>query len=120
MSLVYLSITPFRFQDFGSSLLSLFCIIFQVGCLSPTLLFGLVCFYHVPSPVGYFYAFSFCLGCCVCGALSAGQKVMVPPNCEVCSMRVVLDQWFVKVSWLWELVSVFWWLELDLFSLECN
>ena len=31
-----------------------------------------------------------------------------------------LDQWLVKVSWLGELMSVFWWLELDLFSLECN
>ena len=25
-----------------------------------------------------------------------------------------------KVSWLGKLVSVFWWVELDLFSLECN
>ena len=31
-----------------------------------------------------------------------------------------LDEWMVKVSWLWKLVSVFWWVELDLFSLECN
>ena len=29
-----------------------------------------------------------------------------------------LDQWLVKVSWLGELVLVFWWVELDLFSLE--
>ena len=28
--------------------------------------------------------------------------------------------WLVKVSWLGELVSVFWWVELDFFSLECN
>jgi len=33
---------------------------------------------------------------------------------------VVLDEWLVKVSWLGKLVSVFWWVELDLFSLECN
>jgi len=26
----------------------------------------------------------------------------------------------VKVSWLGELASMFWWMELDLFSLECN
>ena len=26
----------------------------------------------------------------------------------------------VKVSWLGKLVSVFWWVKLDLFSLECN
>ena len=31
-----------------------------------------------------------------------------------------LDEWLVKVSWLGELASVFWWVELDLFSLECN
>ena len=27
---------------------------------------------------------------------------------------------FVKVSWLGELVSVFWWVEMDLFSLKCH
>ena len=31
-----------------------------------------------------------------------------------------VDLWLVKVSWLGKLVSVFWWVELDLFSLECN
>ena len=31
-----------------------------------------------------------------------------------------LDEWLVKGSWLGKLVSVFWWVELDLFSLECN
>ena len=31
-----------------------------------------------------------------------------------------LDGWLVKVSWLRKLVSVFWWVELDFFSLECN
>ena len=31
-----------------------------------------------------------------------------------------LDEWFVKVSWLTKLASVFWWMELDLFSLQCN
>ena len=28
--------------------------------------------------------------------------------------------WLVKVSWLGKLVSVFWWVELDFFSLESN
>ena len=28
--------------------------------------------------------------------------------------------WLVKVSWLGKLVSVFWWVVLDFFSLECN
>ena len=29
-------------------------------------------------------------------------------------------RWLVKVSWLGKLVLVFWWVELDFFSLECN
>ena len=32
-----------------------------------------------------------------------------------------MDGWqFVKVSWLGKLLLVFWWMELDFFSLECN
>ena len=31
-----------------------------------------------------------------------------------------LNGWLVKVSWLGKLVSVFWWVELDFFSLECK
>ena len=31
-----------------------------------------------------------------------------------------MDEWLVKVSWLGKLVLVFWWVELDLFSLEFN
>ena len=31
-----------------------------------------------------------------------------------------LDDWLIKVSWLGKLVSVFWCVELDFFSLECN
>ena len=37
---------------------------------------------------------------------------------QICKLG--LDEWLVKVSWLGELASVFWWVELDLFSLECN
>ena len=33
---------------------------------------------------------------------------------------VGLDEWVVNISWLGKLVSVFWWVELDLFSLERN
>ena len=36
------------------------------------------------------------------------------------SLRVGLYQWLVKVSWLGKLVSVFWWVELEFFSLECS
>ena len=35
-------------------------------------------------------------------------------------MWVGLDGWLVKVSWLGKLVLLFWWVELDFFSLECN
>ena len=45
---------------------------------------------------------------------------MVPLYCGGSSLWVGLDEWLVKVSWLGKLVSVFWWVELDLFSLECN
>ena len=41
-------------------------------------------------------------------------------NCGDSSLWVVLDEWLVKVSWLGKCVSVFWWVELDFFSLECN
>ena len=75
-------------------------------------------FYQVPSPPGYFSAYSFYLVCCVWSLLFAGQSDKVPPNCRVCSLWVGLDPWLVKVSWLGELVSVFWWMELDLISLE--
>ena len=45
---------------------------------------------------------------------------MVPLYYGGSSLWVGLDKWLVKVSWLGELVSVFWWVELDLFSLESN
>ena len=45
---------------------------------------------------------------------------MVPLNSGVFLLWVGLDQWLLKVSWLGELVSVFLWVELDLFSLECS
>ena len=41
-------------------------------------------------------------------------------NCGVCSLWAGLGQWLVKVAWLEELVSVFWWVELDVFSLMCS
>ena len=40
--------------------------------------------------------------------------------CGICSLCVGLYRWLVKVSWLGKLVSVFWWVELYFFSLECN
>ena len=40
--------------------------------------------------------------------------------CGVSSLWVGLYRWLVKVSWLGKLVSAFWWMELDFFSLKCN
>ena len=120
LSLIYLPVTPFCFQDFGSSLLSLFQILFQVDSRIPLLLFDLVGIYYVPLYAKYFSAFSFPLECCVWGALSVYWKFVVPLYVGACSLWVGLDWWIVKVSWLGELVSVFWWVQLDLFSLECN
>ena len=76
--------------------------------------------YHVPLPAEYFSAFSFSLDCCVWDALSVGWKFVVRLYCGSCSLWVGLDEWLVKVSWLGELASVFWWVELHLFSLKCN
>ena len=77
-------------------------------------------FYHVPLPAEYFSALSSCLDCCVWGGLSECWKFVVPLYCGGSSLWVWLVEWLVKVSWLGKLVSVFWWVELDLFSLECN
>ena len=40
--------------------------------------------------------------------------------CGISSLWVGLDGWLVKVSWVGKLVSEFWWVKLDFFSLECN
>ena len=40
--------------------------------------------------------------------------------CGVSSLCVGLYRWLVKVSWSGKLVSVFCWVELDFFSLECS
>ena len=54
------------------------------------------------------------------GTLSVCWKFVVPIYYGVSSLWVVLDEWLVNVSWLGKLLSVFWWVVLDLFSLECN
>ena len=76
--------------------------------------------YHVPLPAEYFAAFSSCLYCCAWGGLSVCWKFVVPLYCGLSSLWVELNEWLVKVSWLGKLVSVFWWVELDRFSLKCN
>ena len=120
MSSGYLSVTPFCFQDFGSFLLSLFGIIYQVDSLSLPLWFGLVGIYPLPLPAGYFSTFSSCLDFCVWGGLSVFWQFVIPVYCGGSLLWVGLDVWLVKDSWLGKLVSVFWWVELDFFSLECT
>ena len=68
----------------------------------------------------YFSAFSSCLYYCVWGDFSIFWQFVIPLYCEGSSLWVGLDGWLVKVSWLGKFVSVFWWVELDFFSLECS
>ena len=82
--------------------------------------FGLVGIYPVPLPTGCFSAFSSCLYCCVWGGLSGFWQFVAPLYCGGSSLWVGLDGWPVKVFWLGKLVSVFWWVELDFFFLECS
>ena len=115
----YLSVTPICFQDFGLFSLS-FGIIYQVDSLSLPIFFGLVGIYPVPLPVGYFSAFLSCLYCYVWDGLSVFWQFVVPLYCGGSSRWVGSDEWLVKVCWLGKLVSVFWWVKLDFFSLEWN
>ena len=116
----YASVTPICFQDFTSFSLSFFRILYQVDSISLPLLFGLVGIYPIPLPAGYFSAFSSCLYCCVWGGLSVFWQLVVPLYCGGSLLWVGLDGWLVKVFWLGKLVSVFWWVELAFFFLECN
>ena len=78
--------------------------------------------FSFPLLVGHFSAFSSCLDCCVWSGLSVFCWSVVPFffYCEDFTQWVGLDGWLVKVSWLGKLVSVFWCMEMDFFSLECN
>ena len=75
--------------------------------------------YPVPLPAGYsslhlVYIAEFGVAFLYSGSLWSSLY------CGVSSLRVGLYRWLVQVSWLGKLMSVFWWLELDFFSLECN
>ena len=74
----------------------------------------------IPLSISYFSAFSPCLYCCVWGGLPVFWQFVVPLYGGGSSLWVGLDGWLVKVSWLGKLVLVFWWVELDFFSLECT
>ena len=54
------------------------------------------------------------------GGLSVFWQFVAPLYCGGSLLWVGLDGWLVEVSWLGKLVLVFWWVELDFFSLECN
>ena len=120
MSPGYLSVTLLSFQYFGSFSLSLFGILYQIDSLSLLLLFGLVGIYPVHLPAGYFSDFSSCLYCCVWGGFSVFWQFVDLSLLWSFLAVVGLEGWLVKVSWLRKLVSVFWWVELNFFSLECN
>ena len=76
--------------------------------------------YPVPFPAGYSSISSSCLYCCVLRDLSVFRQFVVPVYYGGSLLWVELYRQLVKVSWLGKLVSVFWWVELDFFSLECN
>ena len=93
---------------------------FRLDSLSPPLLFDLVVIFHVPLLVGYFSAFSSCLDCFVWSGLSVFCWSVVPFYCGDFTKWVGFNDLFVKVSWLGKLVSLFWCMKMDFFSLECN
>ena len=78
--------------------------------------FGLVGIYPVPLPAGYSSVTSSCLYYCVWGGLSVfWQFVEFSLLWSFLAVSGVL--WVVCQGFL---VRVFWWVELDFFSLKCN
>ena len=96
---MFLVVSPFYFHIFGSSLLSLHWILFQVDCLFPLHLFGLVGFCLAPSPIVCFSVFSFCITYCVWGLLFTGCMFIVPVVFGICPQWLRLVQWVVLASW---------------------
>jgi len=83
-------------------------------------LFGLVGIYPVPLPAGIslslhlVYIAEFGVAFLYYGSLWSSLY------CGFSLLWVGLYGWLVKVSWLGKLVLVFWWVELEFFSLECS
>ena len=108
------------FSSFGSFSLSLFGILYQVDSLSLPLLFGLVGIYlflyllGIPLSLHLVYIAVFGVAFLYSGSLWSSLYF------GVSSLWVGWYEWLVKVSWLGKLVSVFWWVGLDFFFLECN
>ena len=71
-------------------------------------------------PAEYFSGFSSCLDCFVCVGLSVFWQFVVLLYCGGSSLWMGLDGWLVNVSWLGKLMSIFSWVELEFFSLQCN
>ena len=102
------------FQDFGSSVLSLLWILFQVDCLSLLHLVIFAGFYFAPSIATYSSIISFCLTVFVCGLLSAGCLTVVPLASGVCPLvdevvPVAPADFLVRRT-----VPDIWWMELGL------
>ena len=96
---------------------------FSVSLLSSVISSSFVWFgytYPVPFPAGYSSISSSCLYFCVRAGLSVFWNFVLSLYCGGFSLWVGFDGWLVKVSWLEKLVSVFCWVQLDFFSLECN
>ena len=72
------------FPRFWIIFTTLLWILFQVDCLFPLHLFGLVGFYLARSSTAYFSVFSFCLIYCVWGLLFSGCRFIVPIVFGVC------------------------------------
>ena len=79
------SVPPFFSWDFGSSLLSLCCIIFHVDCLSP-FHFVVLSFFLVPLFATYFSVVLFCLTFCIFVLHSTGYRIIVPLASCVCPL----------------------------------
>ena len=77
---------PFFFWGLGSSLVSLFWILFQIDCLSPLHLVVLLGFNLSPLSATYIFVISFCQTYCLCGLLSIGCRILSSLDSGVCPL----------------------------------
>ena len=83
-------------------------------------MFGLLGIYPVSLPAGYPLSLHLVYIAVFGVAFLYSGSLWSSFYCGVSWLLVGLDRWVVQISWLGKLLSVFWWVELDLFSLECN
>ena len=111
---------PLLFQDFGSFSLSLFGILYEVDTLSLPLFlvwWAFILFlYLLGIPLSLHLVYIAVFGVAFRYSGSLWRSLF----CGVSLLCVGLYRWLVKISWLGKRVSVFLWVELDFFSLECN